>query len=526
MSEYNIINFELNAPQAKVITTMANQTWCPWARGTGKTTGVIAPWILHKVFAMPQSSGGLVGTSFEDLDTRILKAIFTAFNLFGLTEGVDYVYSKRPPDDWDKPFIPIPKKYDNVISFPNGTTMELISLSKMASANALNLQWLVGDEVKFFNEQKFNQEVIPILGRGNLDKEAISRSPWYGSLLMVTDKLAPNIHWILNKKKLHNERVANTVIKYQLDLNALNLKLAECEEKSRFKIKVKIAQIEKILSFLRRDLTQYIEAKSSENPFLTDNFFSIQKQNMTAYEYKIQIENENPTKAENGFYAARTEQHVYQSEMDEDPLQPLGVVLDYQASISPLISFQVNDFLNPTKPTLNFTSAMYVLHPYGLKHVVDKFCQHHIHRPCKHVFYYYDHTAIAERNMHKRMSDEVVEYFKLNGWKVTEMYMGKAPSQNLKYQRIQFWMENEEQCKFPIRINERTCATLVLSMDQTETKETEEGTKKDKSKERDKNYPQEQTTHFSDAFDMAVWGVLELKMLPKNEVSGGGVRFR
>ena len=70
------------------------------------------------------------------------------------------------------------------------------------------------------------------------------------------------------------------------------------------------------------------------------------------------------------------------------------------------------------------------------------------------------------------------------------------------------------------------CATLVLSMDQTETKETEEGTKKDKSKERDKNYPQEQTTHFSDAFDMAVWGVLELKMLPKNEVSGGGVRFR
>jgi len=51
-------------------------------------------------------------------------------------------------------------------------------------------------------------------------------------------------------------------------------------------------------------------------------------------------------------------------------------------------------------------------------------------------------------------------------------------------------------------------------MDMAGTKETEEGTKKDKAPERDKNFPQEQATHFSDTFDQLTWGVCEQKQYP------------
>ena len=56
---------------------------------------------------------------------------------------------------------------------------------------------------------------------------------------------------------------------------------------------------------------------------------------------------------------------------------------------------------------------------------------------------------------------------------------------------------------------------MVLSMDQTATLESPtEGTKKDKAGEKNRNIPQEQTTHFSDTFDQIVWGVEELGMYP------------
>ena len=53
-------------------------------------------------------------------------------------------------------------------------------------------------------------------------------------------------------------------------------------------------------------------------------------------------------------------------------------------------------------------------------------------------------------------------------------------------------------------------------MDLTETKETEKGTTKNKYRETEPNYPQEQATHFSDCIDQACWGVIQLKLYPSS----------
>src|SRR5215217_963627 len=98
MSGRRIMDFTPNGPQLKAALVMCNEMWCLWARGTGKTVGVIAPWILHKVENMPRSNGGLIGKSFTDLETKILQPLFLAFEMFGIEKDIHYTYGKKPPD--------------------------------------------------------------------------------------------------------------------------------------------------------------------------------------------------------------------------------------------------------------------------------------------------------------------------------------------------------------------------------------------------------------------------------------------
>lgn len=507
-----VIYFTLNKPQARINMVMCNEMWFLAGRGTGKTVGVIAPWILHKVTHMPRSNGGLIGQTFIDLETKILQPIFLAFQMLGYEKDVHYVYGKKPPEHWEKPLTPI-VKYDRVLSFPNGTTMELISLHEKGSANGKSVQWIVADEAKLLNENQLRQEVFPIL-RGHV--KHFGNSPWYGAKLFVSDKYSPSLHWILEKRKLHNEKLVNAIIYYQLEYNELQIKLVLSDnEHTANVIRGKMRALDKLLCDLRRQTVYFGEASALDNlENLSEDFIENMRRSLTDYEFRISILNEDPTRAENGFYPDRTEDHLYTSWDDEDETQPIGIVTDYQSSISPIVSFQVNDRVIPGVRSLNFLKDFYVKHPLGLKHVVDDFCKYHKDRACKHVYYFYDHTAVADRNMHGTYYEEVEGYFKANHWKVTLIYMGAAPNHGIKYNKIKLFFQNEELKYFPIRIHRSRCSTMVIAMDQTGTKETEQGTKKNKDSEKNKLYPQEQSTHFPDCFDQAVWAVNELGLYP------------
>lgn len=521
MDEPRLVQFQFNIPQARAITVMANETWLCWGRGTGKTVGVIAPWILHKVENMPRSNGGMIGKSFTDIETKILQPLFLAFEMLGYVKDLHYVYGKRPPESWETPLTPI-IDYTHVLSFPNGTTMELISLHLKGSANGKSLQWIVADESKFLNESQLREEVFPIL-RGHV--KYFGASPWYGAKLFVTDKLSPSLHWILAKRNLHDESKVSTVIYYQLQQNELRTKLAEADEVATEKIKDKIRRLEVVLTAMRKNLVYFGEASAYDNiENLSPDYIENMKRSLTDYEFRIAIMNEDPTKAEKGFYPDRTEEHLYDIDFDEDISAPLGVVLDYQASVSPLISFQVNDMVIPGQKTLNFLSCDYVLQPLGLKHVVDKFCNYHVARACKEVYYFYNHTAKAKDPARQSFCEEVQLYFEENGWTVFPIDMGQAPLQNYKYNQLKKFFQGNG--IYPIKIHRHRCTSMILAMDQTGTKETEEGTKKDKRKERDPKFPQEQATHIPDAFDDAVWGVLELDLYPTYTRVGSGMVIR
>ena len=111
-------------------------------------------------------------------------------------------------------------------------------------------------------------------------------------------------------------------------------------------------------------------------------------------------------------------------------------------------------------------------------------------------------------------AEEVEQHFTTKGWMVDMIYMGQAPKQDLKYNRIKDYLQNKEQYPLQIMINQDRCAVMVLAMDQTGALETDEGTKKDKRKERDMTFPQEQATHIPDCFDQVVWAVNEKELYP------------
>lgn len=507
------VDFKLNVPQARFMTVQANESWLLMARGTGKTTGCTAPWTLHKVRYMPGSCGALVGQSFSDIESKILKPLFLGYQMMGHEMDFHFVYGKKPPEHWRRPLIPI-IDYSHVISFPNGTTIQLVSLHQKGSANSNSFQWVFGPEAKYFNELQLRGEVFPTL-RGLVDH--FGSSPWYGAKMFESDKLSPNIHWLLEKKQLHNEELVSSIIYYQACVSRLlELKSASSERQwARYKHMLKRYNL--ILTGLRKQCVYFGEANALDNiENLSADYIENMRRSLTDFEFRIAIMNEDPNRVEDGFYPDRTEAHLFDTNNAEDITMPLGIAMDYQASITPLVAFQVNNLLLPDgKTSLNFLHSMYVKKPEGKKEVIDKFCKHYEWRPDKTVYYFYDHTANAEKNNALKDYEDVVYYFTQNGWKCIAIYMGQAPSHAAKYELIRTVLREDKEEYMPVRIHTHNCASMVLSMDLTPLK-LSSFTEKDKGSEK-RNIPQEMATHQGDVFDQIIWAVYQMDLYPKSQ---------
>ena len=246
---------------------------------------------------------------------------------------------------------------------------------------------------------------------------------------------------------------------------------------------------------------------------LSPDYIRNMRRSLTPYEFSVMIENKDPTKVEDGFYPDRTENNLYMSadDSDVDTMQPLAVALDWQASLTPLVACQINDKLIPGIKTLNFLQAFYVKHPFGIPDVIKDFCNYNKAHMNKRVIFYYDHTAVAERNAAKSYYIEAKNAFIKHGWEVDLQYLGQAPLHELKYNKVNHHLRGEG--KYPIRMHMKRCETLILAMDGTEVK-AGSTYKKDKSKETDKTYPQQYATHFPDVFDTLIWGICELDRYP------------
>lgn len=533
----------LPATHVEIRKVKAKDTVLLAARGTFKTSRGIALYIMEMVEQMPGSTGAGIGLSFEHLERNTIPPLRLGFIDLGWIEGVDFIIGKKPPLDWDKPILGVVNNnYKYTISFPNGCIIQLISLKVKASANGVSAQWGFFDEAKFMDEKELASEIFPIFrGLDHLFKTCHG----YLGKFFATDKLADpaKIKWLLKKRKKNNPKKLQVILALQAKLEELLIQQENAGINVSERLQKEINEVDQRLLQLRSNMTHVWEISAIEvRPIMGEDWWKALIRNVTGYELRIAIFNEDPDKPEKAFYPDFNEKrHVHFLDDDYQPNKPIIMTPDYQQSVSPIILSQiVYEIKIAPRPCLNYFDEVYTLaNPTEapakngngskgeLQEAVQLFCKRYAHHQKKVVYYIYDATAKGRRVNADKYYETVQRELKKHKWSVVLIDTGRQPGHYQKFLDTKDWLQEKKEKELLIRINRR-CEKLIISINGTGAMEVSGETKKDKRAEDTNKFPgidQSETTHFSDTWDMTNHGVIKLKMVrpraEKNPVGFG-----
>lgn len=509
MSEDSKI-IQLTPSQARIKLVNANVTYCLMPRGAGKTNA-LGDRVDHLSEVMPRAQILLYADTFKRLEERIVPNMMSFFiNDAGLEEGQDFVTFKKPPDEWDKPLIPL-KSFDHVISFSSGLSLCLASQQVPGSANAYNAQAMLVDEAKYIKEAIINTEALPAL-RGAFDY--FGHLPEYRSHWYFTDKYGANIKWLLAKKRLSDPKKVEAIICLQMEIIRQMQIIESSSKPTQIKHQKIVDELTELINKERREMVFYLDAPPYENiAHLGEKYFRDLKRDLTKYEYDISVENKDPNKAEHSFYPALNPIiHYHTIEHDVDKSRELIIMLDYNWRITPLVVMQFGKLPDSAYTSLNVVNAIHTLHPVGgIELTIKAFTDYYQDHPVKHVSFIYDHTAVGKRPDGNTFAKIVMSALAENGWSFSDVYMGKAPEHDIKMEAFKKMMAN--QADMCIRINQITCQPLITSIENASAIMVMGKTRKDKSKEKNLSLPAEEQTDYSDAFDTGLWAILQMKLI-------------
>lgn len=503
-------------------------------RGTGKTEGVLAPKsVICYLDAMPRSTGVIVGATYSQILTRTLPGMVKGWEMLGYKRDVHFIVGKTPPEAWKKMWNwqgpwRMPFRWNYVISWWNGAIIYLVSQDIIGSSNGITIDWIIGDEAKFLNQERFRQELLPA-NRGIMP--AYRHKPYHHGITLTTDMpTGTSGLWLFEYEKECDKQRVKEILKLQLVINKLRAAMEFVTKKNREYYVNQIEVINEEINDLRRGLIFYHEASSLDNIHaLGLDYIKQQLQLTTLFEFDTQILNLRPQKVEDGFYPDFDEEyHGYfgnnnffleklnynfeklekldcRKDGDLADGKPLHIAIDYNRRIHPMVIAQnLND-------EIRIVNALYVLFPQKLKDVVQKFCDYYEPLKKKLVYYWYDQTAVGEMN-ETRQCDDVVSILRKNGWSVVPMYMRLAPLHQDKYNMYGHLLQEDGVYPKKLRVNRENCSQMIRSVNLSEAEIKKGGFGKKKKSEKDPNFPAKDATHFSDAMDMLVWGLLESKL--------------
>lgn len=223
-----------NIPQVEYSLVRPQIGLCLWGRGTGKTEGPGAEFIVRNAMDMPGSLGGIVSISYDKLLNMIIPALKVGWDRMGYKENVHYWVRKEPPGS-----LNIPKAFRqpdtnvHLIKWFNGSAQLLISIDRLHIANGASLAYIYADEVKFFPREKFKEVLLTLRGQAHLYGDLSCCE----SLLLTTDQPRPEMpgEWIFEMEKEHDEETASVVLGIQYELSQLSKELEETKSKRRAK---------------------------------------------------------------------------------------------------------------------------------------------------------------------------------------------------------------------------------------------------------------------------------------------------
>jgi hypothetical protein len=465
-------NFYLN-PIARLFLLATQLTKILIAgRGFGKSfvNGIL---ILMYVASMPRSRGLFLGATYTQILTNTLLPIKSAWEWFGYYEGIDYVIGKRPPDYFKKPFMK-PDRYDNIITFWNGTTVVLASMDRPELNRGGNNDWSVTDEALLIKREAYERNISPSIrgshtslkGKpGHLTESFTSSMPFGSVGTWLFDKMDEakdpenDIYYILGNS-WHNRKVlGDEVLK---------------------KWKRTMSPITYLIEVMNVRIRQY---GNLFYPMLRDEHWYSDSYNYSYIDslgYSISDKNKD-------------------SRWDKDcnKNMPLHISHDWGAFNCITI-----DQYHPDINTVKFLNYMYVSHPRIIDDLANDFCEYYKHHD-KKVVYQWGDKAGNKKEANAKVSNfqQFAAILKKNKWRVIRMKTGDIPH----ITRHNFINKcHRDGHPVNIQYNYNNCNDLRIAL---ESAGMSPDYKKDKRSENNDSVKPQHATHGTDAHDYRIyWG--------------------
>lgn len=444
-------------------------------RGTGKST-ILGDYTYSCIDTMPRSRGILGGPDKGAISNRILPSIQEHWERIGILQDEDYVIGKRPKKDWDKPFSRV-EDFRNVISFWNGSAIDMISFFSEGSARGPSYQFFAGDEMGWVKRQNFAQAVYPAM-RGAYyqvakievwpDDNGRIEKPLFGKIVPTGLKY----YWHIPFRQ--NPFLYSTLLTSSQPYT----------EKGQW-----------LWDYEHDPDVFYIEGTAFDNlAVLGPDYISRQRKVLTDIEFRIEIKNERMRQKTNGFYSKwKDSTHIVEKRPYRIDM-PIELSFDFGKFMGFVMGQEIEGHAT--------VSAVDYVNNGSTEDLMLKFHEITEHHGDKRITIYGDVQGNKRRGVeynYTSLFEEIEHNLKMNGWAVDRPYHPYNPPHSEKHLMINKALEEKGEYNLPpIRIWEG-CKSLIASIKGAGMLED---FKKDKRTEHPNNPTKdEESTHLSDAFD-------------------------
>lgn len=534
----NVVKKFFNLMQRQCMAIGAHDEVILAARGTGKSEGIDARFILRNVWEMPGSLGALISPSYAKAWSNTLPAICKALSEWGYVQNIHYVVGHKAPASmgYRDPVRPLTGEgWANAFHFWNGTVMVILSFSQSMSANSMSIDWIIGPEAKFLNYDKIKTEVNPA-NRGNV--QYFGHCPHHHSTCYSSDMPTSGVgRWLLDKVNEMNNDHINLI-------RTLYKELMEYKRKPLTEhVQKKISRLQKDLDLARRYQPPVRPEAGKQREYtlfygeydIFDNLEVVgedyiwqMKRDSPALVWRTAFLNERIFKIANGFYSALDENVHFYTPSDNGRLSALGSDwnrleksgclgdgdLDFNAPLH--IAFDANASIctavvgQKDEGTLRVLKSFYVKTPSKLTDLVKRVADYYRPKLNKEIIVYYDHTFTWENaTSTESYADTIERTFIAEGYQVNMVYVGQAPKHDWKHLMIDRSLKGDPDFLW-IQFNLYNNEFLKIAMEQAGIRQGRNGFEKDKSVESTEDTadnPDEYKTHVTDAFDTLWYGM-------------------
>lgn len=467
-------NIYLNPKQMQLVQATQKEKVFIGGRGVGKSTVNGVETSLN-VRYLPRSKGFILGLTYNQILTKFLPPVIDMWERIGLKEWISdkqpghYIIGKQPPAYFERPWQP-PRYYQNIISFSNGSCVELISFDRKNANRGGNYDWGVLDEAALVPKDRWDKE-ISVSVRGNIHRYNHHR---HQNILYITSMpWLPSGMWVPD--------MAEDAKQYPSDFF-------------------------------------YVEATAYDNiDVLGKDYLQRLKRKLPTLVYEVEVMNKRITRIPNCFYDEFDEQrHCYTNsflytdteggittnDADYIPTMPIDISMDFGASFTCMVVAQEHG--RDLRIINNFYSKRN--HEEGSRNLITETIQ-------KFAAYYGQHQSVVrvrgDRNGNNKQANSEYTFFEMVERELRKLGMKAelmVPRRLDALHRLKHFTINqllaEANPRLPrIRINQNRCKELIISIQASPV--TMEF-RKDKSSEQ-QDIPQERATHLSDAFDYLVY---------------------